>query len=244
MDPKDTNETKAVEPTLAPTTAEAGPVDKPGNVASTTVAVVDPEANTSDRAGDSTKAASERGNSENPAAASGAPEIHESEGANATTATHDREEESAIGPALPPDVDATGTRLEELPPYLANNIALRQLFEALPNIIAKVGHDEMWGISLKDSKDIPTVNTLIKFLRANDGNIDDAITQLHKALYWRKVNNPLGLMKKAFSEEKFKDLGFVTMYDGPTESEKRVVVTWNIYGAAKDVKTTFADTKQ
>lgn len=247
MDNKtDSQETKAVEPVSA-TTAETGPVEKPGNVA-TTVAVVDPEPDTADKAGDVAKTATETGNPENPPAASGIPEVREPEGATTTNAKHARveeeEEESAIGPALPPGVDAMGTRLEELPPYLANNIPLRQLFEALPNIVAKVGYNEMWGIHLKNSKDVPTVNTLIKFLRANDGDIDEAITQLHKALYWRKLNNPLGLMKKAFSEDKFKDLGFVTMYDGPAGSGKRVVVTWNLYGATKDVKTTFADTNE
>lgn len=249
MDPKDTNETKVVEPTPATTTAEAGPTDKPGNVVSTTVTAVDPEVDTSDNAADAAKAVPEAGKAENPAAASGTTEAREPEGANATTTTHARvddeeEEESAIGPALPADVDATGTKLVELPAYLANNVPLRQFFEALPKIVAKVGHNEMWGITLKDSKDIPTVNTLIKFLRANDGNIDEAISQLHKALTWRKLNKPLELMTTAFSEEKFKDLGFVTMYDGPTGSGKRIVVTWNIYGAAKDVKSTFEDTKE
>ena len=247
MDPKDTNETKVVEPTPATTAAEAGPADKPGNVATTTVAAVDPDVDTSDNTADAAKAVPEAGKAENPTTASGTTEARESEGANKTTPTQarvDDKEESAIGPALPADVDATGSKLVELPAYLANNVPLRQFFEALPKIISKVGHNEMWGITLKDSKNIPTVNTLIKFLRANDGNIDEAIAQLHKALTWRKLNKPLELMTTAFSEEKFKDLGFVTMYDGPTGSGNRIVVTWNIYGAAKDVKTTFEDTKE
>ena len=247
MDNKDNSqEVKAVEPVPA-TTAETGPAEKPGNVA-TTVAVVDPEPDTAGKGVDVAKPATETEKAENPPAASDTPEVREAEGATTANPTNtrveDEEEESAIGPALPPDVDAMGNRLDGLPPYLANNIPLRQLFEALPNIVAKVGYNEMWGIHLKNSKDVPTVNTLIKFLRANDGNIDEAITQLHKALYWRKLHNPLGLMKKAFSEEKFKDLGFVTVYDGPAESGKRIVVTWNLYGATKDVKTTFADTNE
>ncbi|KAL1956803.1 hypothetical protein VTO42DRAFT_6753 [Malbranchea cinnamomea] len=143
--------------------------------------------------------------------------------------------------AAQPLASGTGAN-HELPSYLANNIPLRQFFEALPNIVDKVGHGEMWGIELKDSKHIPTVNVLIKFLHANDGDIKLAIEQLTKALSWRKTNKPLELVNKVFDENKFKDLGFVTTYEGA--SGLQVVFTWNIYGAVENIKATFENVEE
>lgn len=130
----------------------------------------------------------------------------------------------------------------EKPAYLSNNPALAELFDRLPTILGNVGHNEMWGISLRDSEDIPTVNVLIKFLRANEGDAKAAESQLSKALQWRKEVNPLALAESAkYSAAKYGGLGYLTTYE---ENGRPLVFTWNIYGAVKDITATFSDTDE
>ncbi|KXG49862.1 uncharacterized protein PGRI_058300 [Penicillium griseofulvum] len=130
----------------------------------------------------------------------------------------------------------------EKPAYLTKTPALGELFKRLPTILGKVGHPEMWGVTLKDSDDIPTVNVLIKFLRANEGNVKAAEAQLSKALQWRKDVNPLALAESAkYSAAKFGGLGYLTTYE---ENGRPLVFTWNIYGAVKDIGVTFANTDE
>ncbi|PKX96659.1 CRAL/TRIO domain protein [Aspergillus novofumigatus IBT 16806] len=113
----------------------------------------------------------------------------------------------------------------EQPAYLAKNPALAQFFERLPAI---------------DSNDAPTVNVLIKFLRANEGNVKLAEEQLTKALKWRKEMNPSALAEStSYSATKFGGLGYLTVYKEANGAE--TVVTWNIYGGVKDINTTFGD---
>ena len=126
------------------------------------------------------------------------------------------------------------------PEYLTKIPGHSKFFESLPEIPKKTGHTEMWGVPLKDSNDIPTVNVLIKFLRANEGNVKQAEEQLTKALEWRKEINPVEIAKSAkFSAKKFEGLGYITSYVDPTYGE--TVFTWNIYGGVKDLHSTFGD---
>jgi hypothetical protein len=128
----------------------------------------------------------------------------------------------------------------EQPAYLAKNPALARFFERLPAILSSTGHAEMWGVPLKDSDDAPTVNVLIKFLRANEGNVKLAEEQLTKALKWRKEMNPSALAEStSYSATKFGGLGYLTVYKEANGAE--TVVTWNIYGGVKDINTTFGD---
>ncbi|GAQ08957.1 phosphatidylinositol transfer protein sfh5 [Aspergillus lentulus] len=128
----------------------------------------------------------------------------------------------------------------EQPAYLAKNPALAQFFERLPAIISSSGHAEMWGVALKDPNDAPTVNVLIKFLRANEGNVKLAEEQLTKALKWRKEMNPSALAEStSYNATKFGGLGYLTVYKEANGAE--TVVTWNIYGGVKDINTTFGD---
>ncbi|KAJ5146179.1 uncharacterized protein N7515_000743 [Penicillium bovifimosum] len=130
----------------------------------------------------------------------------------------------------------------EKPAYLSKTPALAELFDRLPTILAQTGHNEMWGVNLKDSNDIPTVNVLIKFLRANECNAQAAETQLTKALQWRKEVNPLALAESArFSTAKYGGLGYLTTFE---ENGRPLVFTWNIYGAVKDITATFSDTDE
>ncbi|KAK2733632.1 Non-classical phosphatidylinositol transfer protein (PITP) [Myotisia sp. PD_48] len=130
--------------------------------------------------------------------------------------------------------------VDNRPEYLIKNPALAEFFEHLPTILEKTGHNEMWGVPLKDSDHVPTVNTLIKFLRANEGNVRTAEEQLTKALEWRKTMDPLSIVENMqFPSSKYKNLGYVTTYSD--EQDAKSIWTWNIYGAVKNIDATFGD---
>lgn len=138
--------------------------------------------------------------------------------------------------------EATSTAAQEdtRPDYIKSNSALQQFFESLPSILQQADHHEMWGVKLTSWDDIPTVNVLMKFLRANDGNLKLAQDQLSKALAWRKKMDPLALVNGTYSS-KFAGLGYLTKYQNKT-SGREEIFTWNIYGsAAKNVKETFGN---
>lgn len=145
---------------------------------------------------------------------------------------------AATEPAPPAKQEDEAT--PKKPAYLANNPALEQFLARLPTILSSAGHSEMWGVSLKDSTDVPTINVLIKFLRANEGNLKLAEDQLAKSLKWRKSMDPLALAETGrYNAAKFGGLGYLTIY---TDSDgKETVTTWNIYGGVKDIDTTFGD---
>ncbi|KUL92351.1 hypothetical protein ZTR_02194 [Talaromyces verruculosus] len=154
------------------------------------------------------------------------------------------EQTTAAAPVAEPKDETTDKKEEPQAPaqpeYLTKIPGLSKFFESLPEILKKTGHTEMWGVPLKDSNDIPTVNVLIKFLRANEGNVKQAEEQLAKALAWRKEINPVEIAKNAkFSAKKFEGLGYITSYVDPTYGE--TVFTWNIYGGVKDLHSTFGD---
>lgn len=128
------------------------------------------------------------------------------------------------------------------PDYITKIPSLGQFFEKLPKILSDAGYNEMWGVELKDTADIPTVNVLIKFLRANEGNLQGAESQLSKALEWRKEVKPLELIESGkYSSTKFGGLGYLTTYE---QDGRPLVFTWNIYGAVKDISNTFADSDE
>ncbi|KAJ4397810.1 Non-classical phosphatidylinositol transfer protein (PITP) [Gnomoniopsis smithogilvyi] len=104
----------------------------------------------------------------------------------------------------------------------------------LPEILKEVDHDEMWGVKLVSpaSSHIPTGIVIQKFLNANDGDLNKAVEQFTGALKFRKEKKPLDLVTKAFSANKFADLGAVTVYD-VKESPVPEVFTWNLYGNVK-----------
>lgn len=158
-----------------------------------------------------------------------------------TKAEESKEEQKAEEPAAEPKAEAAKEEEQKpaQPEYLAKNPALSQFFDRLSAILSSTGHNEMWGVTLKDSSDVPTVNILIKFLRANEGNVKLAEEQLTKALQWRKEMNPLALTEGRYSAERYGGLGYVTKY--PEANGKETIVTWNVYGNVKSIDQTFGD---
>ncbi|KAJ9196532.1 hypothetical protein DTO164E3_3408 [Paecilomyces variotii] len=174
-------------------------------------------------------------------------EANTNEPATADAAAAPVKEESKEAPKEEPAVtkenDAAEAKPAEAAPakpeFLAKNPALSQFFDKLPSILSKTGHSEMWGVTLKDASHPPTANILIKFLRANEGNVALAEQQLTKALEWRKKINPTALVETSFNASKYGGLGYITSHKDPKNGE--VIFTWNIYGAVKDINATFGD---
>jgi hypothetical protein len=120
---------------------------------------------------------------------------------------------------------------------------LSKLFGELPKIIVDAEHGEMWGVKLEDATNVPTTIILQKFLRANNDDVAKAKTQLLEALQWRKKVDPLKLLTEVeHNKEKFGNLGYVTAYNS-TGTQKEII-TWNIYGAVKDIKGTFENVEE
>lgn len=116
---------------------------------------------------------------------------------------------------------------------------LDELYVLLPTILMDAEHGEMWGVQLDASTThVPTTIVLQKFLRANSHNLEKTKNQLTDALKWRKKMDPVALVDSGeYSKEKFGGLGYVTTYG-------RDILTWNIYGAVKDLKATFGDVQE
>lgn len=151
-------------------------------------------------------------------------------------------DETSAAAVTEPEAAKPAEQKPQKPAYVTKIPSLSEFFDHLPAILTKTGHDEMWGVPLKDTEDIPTVNVLIKFLRANEGNLSAAEDQLRKALEWRKQTNPLALIETGrYSARKYGGLGYLTTYE---EDGRPLVFTWNIYGAVKDMTATFADSDE
>jgi hypothetical protein len=120
---------------------------------------------------------------------------------------------------------------------------LAKLSARLPSIIEAAQHSEMWAIDLKDETHVPTSIVLEKFLRANDHDLEAAEKQLMEALKWRRKMDPLKLLAEGrFDAKRFGSLGYVTTY--PSADGKKEIITWNIYGAVKDLKETFGNVEE
>ncbi|PKY03917.1 hypothetical protein P168DRAFT_237899 [Aspergillus campestris IBT 28561] len=125
------------------------------------------------------------------------------------------------------------------PDYLDKHPQLGPLFDRLPNIINVARHGEIWGVNLLDERHIPTVNILIKFLRASDGDLHRAEERLISVLEWRRDMNPIRLANTQHNHQRFRDLGYLTHYTDNAGEE--VVTTWIIYGVARDFNITYGN---
>jgi hypothetical protein len=98
----------------------------------------------------------------------------------------------------------------------------------LPSIISEVKYDELYGHQLNPKGtyySLPVTKLLlVKFLHANDFNLDLAAEQLRKALEWRKEFKPLSAAFLEKHDEDLVELGYVTKIGDE-------VFTWNIYGS-------------
>ncbi|PUU72824.1 CRAL-TRIO domain-containing protein [Tuber borchii] len=101
---------------------------------------------------------------------------------------------------------------------------------------------KMWGVTLStDKEDFHTKLILQKFLRGNKNDVAAAEKQFVETIKWRRgYFDADGKVLGTWDEKKFAGLGWITK-EKIQSSDQEVVVTWNIYGAAKDFNETFGD---
>ncbi|WWC92029.1 uncharacterized protein L201_006983 [Kwoniella dendrophila CBS 6074] len=131
-------------------------------------------------------------------------------------------------------------------PSLAEDHILLKFHARLPKIIEEAGHSDIWGVKLSTAEP-PEFSTLIilqKYLRSTSNDLEKSVVNLTKTLKWRKE---FGLDKKkeqGTEEEEdfgpdFDGLGYVTKVG--KDNGRDDIVTWNVYGAVKDLKKPFGD---
>ncbi|KAG9192077.1 hypothetical protein G6011_10811 [Alternaria panax] len=127
-------------------------------------------------------------------------------------------------------------------PETAPDHPLTKFYDAFEALINQAQHNEVYGIELSKSKPFHTKLILQKFLRANQNDVEKAKSQLLDTLKWRKEFDPAKAAEETFEKSKFDGLGYVLEVEGvPESSNKKDIVTFNIYGAVKDNKATFGD---
>lgn len=121
---------------------------------------------------------------------------------------------------------------------------LTKLFAELEAIKKEADYGEMWGVELSDEDHVPSAIVLEKFLRANNKDVAKARAQLTEALKWRKRIQPAKILEETeFDSAKYGGLGYVTIYP-KTDKHEKEILTWNIYGAVKDIKATFGNVEE
>lgn len=124
---------------------------------------------------------------------------------------------------------------------LESGHALRSFHTQLPKILESAGHGKIWGVELSPATPapFPTLIVLQKFLRSTAGDLDLAAQNLTATLKWRK---DFGLdtdrTDDIKGEQDFQGLGYITVVP---EGGARQIVTWNVYGAVKNIAATFGD---
>ncbi|PIA59593.1 hypothetical protein AQUCO_00400464v1 [Aquilegia coerulea] len=106
--------------------------------------------------------------------------------------------------------------------------ALQELKERL-STTASIESDLMWGVSLLSGDERADV-ILLKFLRARDFKVSDALTMLEKCVVWRKE---FGAEKIVEEELGFKELEGVVAYMHSYDRDGHPVC-YNAYGVFKD----------
>ncbi|XP_073052673.1 patellin-6-like [Primulina eburnea] len=106
--------------------------------------------------------------------------------------------------------------------------ALRELKDQL---MASHGPDSMWGVPLLGSEDEKTDVILLKFLRARDFRVQDALTMLLKCLDWRKDFGADGILEEDLGS--FKELEGVVAFMHGYDREGHPAC-YNAYGIFKD----------
>lgn len=139
---------------------------------------------------------------------------------------------------------ASSTTPEMTAPATTASTPLSRLFAELPSILTEAAHSEIWGVQLTpDGTHVPSSIVLEKFLRANDKDVAKAKSQLTEALKWRKSMDVEKLLEREYDSARFGDLGYLTVFEKP-DGKGKDIVTWNVYGAVKDIKATFGDVEE
>ncbi|KAH9893322.1 CRAL-TRIO domain-containing protein [Cubamyces lactineus] len=125
--------------------------------------------------------------------------------------------------------------------------AVKELRSQLPEIFAKAYPDAspaptevtLWGITLSTEPSAKASVVLAKFARARNLDVKQAAEMLVATLRWREEFKIEEVMQEKFDEDVFGRLGKVFGKD----KEGRPV-TYNLYGAVKDMKAVFGDVQR
>ncbi|OCF36006.1 phosphatidylinositol transfer protein SFH5 [Kwoniella heveanensis BCC8398] len=132
-------------------------------------------------------------------------------------------------------------------PDLKDDHPLLRLHAKLPQILEEAAHDRIWGLTLS-AESPPAFSTLLvlqKYLRSVSDDVEQAATALARTLKWRKefgldgagLQAGTGKTEEEYGPD-FDGLGYVTIVKHNGKAE---IVTWNVYGAVKSLKSTFGD---
>jgi len=96
----------------------------------------------------------------------------------------------------------------------------------------------LWGVTINPASppDARGSVILMKFLRARNLNVGDALKMLLDTLKWREDFNIEAAMKEEYPADVFGNLGHIFGRD-----KENHPVTYNLYGANKDLKAVFGD---
>lgn len=127
------------------------------------------------------------------------------------------------------------------------NSPLVQLYTRMPGIIREAEWSEMWGVSFADThenaRSTSKTTILLKFLAANDNNIERAAAHFTKTLKWRRIYKPVDKREQAFDLETFQGIGYVSSHR-INASGCRIAVIWNLYGSIKNIKRAFVNMQE
>lgn len=122
---------------------------------------------------------------------------------------------------------------------------LAKLIEAIPTILLKTDnpkYDEIFGhcvnVDSNEHVDISIRNEiLLKFLIADEYDVETATTRLVNTLNWRNKFQPLSAAYEEEFDKELDQLGVIT--GNPDGDDNMKYVTWNLYGKLKNPKKVF-----
>lgn len=165
----------------------------------------------------------------------------------------DKSDKSVADSKPAPSTETKSEELWETPGWpLSADHPLRTFHARLPSILESADHSQIWGVTLSTSTpaEFSTLIILQKFLRSTAGDLETAAANLEKTLKWRKSFGLDGIEDRSGvkDEDAFKGLGYITVVPSlpepsvkGAETSVNQIVTWNVYGAVSDIKTTFGD---
>lgn len=122
---------------------------------------------------------------------------------------------------------------------------LESLIKAIPTILLKTDnkdYDEIFGYCINvDTNEHVDINIrneiLLKFLKADDYDVEAAKERLVSTLNWRNKFHPLSAAYEEDFDGELNNLGVITGFKNGKDNLK--YVTWNLYGEIKNPKELF-----
>lgn len=124
-------------------------------------------------------------------------------------------------------------------------LKLQQLIESIPKILKRLDHpeyDEIFGYRINTGEHVIEAirdEILLKFLIANNYDVNVTIDKLVGTMNWRYEFQPLSAAFNETFPRELNDLGVITSF--PKAKDNYKISTWNLYGNIKDPKLLFEE---